>query len=153
MRHEFVLDPGLDTDMLEARGFAALAAYGALSADGSAVLDRARVGEIANLTANFLESYLLLLRAADRGDAAGLDAKTLGRDALAFGKTLLAVDEIYRPESLSTQNLENAVRAFKEEGVLRVDGTKLRLVREPFTTWVSVIERLLLVPLRDGAQL
>jgi len=153
LRHEFVLDPGLDTDMLEAKGFTALAAYGALSEDGSAVLDRARVGEIANLTANFLESYLLLLRAADRGDASGIEAKALGRDALAFGKTLLAVDEIYRPESLSTQNLENAVRAFKEEGVLKLEGTKLRLVREPFTTWVAALERLLLVPLRDEAQL
>ncbi len=152
LRHEFVLDPNLDTDMLEARGFAALAAYGALSEDGSHVVDRARVGEIANLTANFLESYLLVLRAADRGDGiSGLDPKALSRDALTFGKTLLAVDEIYRPEALSMQNLDNAVRAFKEEGVLRTDAGRLHIVREPFDTWVATLERLLLVPVRDGS--
>lgn len=152
LRHEFVLDPGLDTDMLEARGYSALVAYGALSDDGNRVIDRARVGEIANLTANFLESYLLVLRAADRGDrATGLDPKTLARDALTFGKTLLAVDEIYRPEALSTQNLDNAVRAFKEEGVFRTEAGRLHVVHESFDTWVQTLERLLLVPVRDGS--
>ena len=153
LRHEFVLDPGLDADQLEARGYSALVAYGALAmgADGQPrVVDRARVGEIANLIANFFESYLLVLRAADRGErGAGIDAKGLAKDAMSFGKTLLAVDEIYRPESISTQNLENAVRAFREEGVFRVDGGRLHLVNEPFDTWCQTLNRLLLTPVRD----
>ena len=157
LRHEFVLDPGLDTAGLEARGYAELVAYGALAVDSQGVhtvVDRARVGEIANLTANFLESYLLVLRAADRAArGAGIDGKTLARDAMAFGKTLLAVDEIYRPEALSTQNLENAVRAFREEGVLTTPsggGHRLQIARESFDAWVQTLNRLLLTPARDG---
>ena len=152
LRHEFVLDPALDTDALEALGVRALCAYGALSADGTTVLDRARVGEIANLTANFLESYLLVLRAAERAERATtpMDLKSLAKDAMGFGKVLLAVDEIYRPEALSTQNLDNAVRAFKEEGVLSAVDGGLRIARGPFDTWVSTLHSLLLVPARDG---
>lgn len=152
LRYEFVLDPSLDSAALEARGVAALIAYGALSDDGSTVLDRARVGELANLTANFLESYLLVLRAAERVERAGtaVDIKGLAKDAMAFGRTLLAVDEIYRPEALSTQNLDNAVRAFKEEGVLRSEGGRVHIQREPFDSWVAVLHLLLLVPVREG---
>ena len=152
LRHEFVLDPALDTDALEALGVRALCAYGALSEDGSKVVDRARVGEIANLTANFLESYLLVLRAAERAERSPspLDIKSLAKDAMGFGKVLLAVDEIYRPEALSTQNLDNAVRAFKEEGVLTVVDGGVHISRDSFDTWVSTLHSLLLVPVRDG---
>lgn len=124
LRYEFILDPDVDTNELEARAIRALVAYGALRVEGDTIVvaDRARVVEMANLTANFLESYLLLLRVARGGPTS---AAELPLKALALGKTLLAVDEIVRPESLNRVSLENAVRAFTEEGVLRQPPTGL----------------------------
>ncbi|MFZ5478202.1 MAG: 1-acyl-sn-glycerol-3-phosphate acyltransferase [Myxococcota bacterium] len=131
LRYEFVLDPDADVYELEARAVRALVAYGALRDDGDAVqvVERVRVTEIANLVANFLESYLLVLRTI-RAARSPLAPKDLSRDALALGKTLLAVDEIARPEALNLANLENAVRAFEEEGVL-AKGADGRLVDVP----------------------
>ncbi len=153
LRYEFVLDPEVDSATLEARAVTALAAYGALSAadsgipgtglSGVTVADKARVGEIANLTANFLESYLLVLRAATKGGGARSE-KELSRNALVFGKTLLAVDEITRPEALNLSNLENATRAFVEDGVFRklADG-RLELVPEVASPYSVALARLL----------
>lgn len=121
LRYEFVLDPDADEATLEAQAVRALEAYGALRTEpdgGLVVAERVRIVEIANLVANFLESYVLVLRAA-RGTRGPMEAKQLPRDALALGKTLLAVDELSRPEALNLVNLENAVRAFTEDGVLR----------------------------------
>jgi glycerol-3-phosphate O-acyltransferase len=150
LRYEFVLDPDADAGTLEARAVHALVAYGALATDGDlaadstvvTVVDRARVGEIANLVANFLESYLLVLRAA-RNLGVPRSQKDLPREALAFGKTLLAVDEITRPESLNLSNLENATRAFAEDGVLRrvADG-RLELLpdlADPYTLSLGLL--------------
>ena len=120
LRYEFVLDPDADTHEIEARAVRALTAYGALRTNGEEieVADRVRIVEIANLTANFLESYLLILRVV-RNARGGIPVKDLPQRALALGKTLLAVDELSRPESLNLANLDNAVRAFLEDGVLR----------------------------------
>jgi hypothetical protein len=121
LRYEFVLDPDADTDTHERRAIEALVAYGALAPPDSdglpEIADRVRLDEIANLTANFLESYLLLVRTA-REQTAPVSVKDLPRKALALGKTLLAAEELHRPEALSLANLENAARAFAEEGVL-----------------------------------
>lgn len=119
LRFEFILDPDLDVDEHERRAEAALVAYGALEVDGDRVLvaDRARVGEIANLTANLVESYLLTMRVA-RAQAPAF--KQLPAAALAFGKTLLAADEVSRPEALNLQNLQNAAKAFREDGVFKL---------------------------------
>ncbi|MDP2312989.1 MAG: 1-acyl-sn-glycerol-3-phosphate acyltransferase [Pseudomonadota bacterium] len=152
LRYEFVLDPDVNEDTLEARAIHGLAAYGALSTDGELrVVDRGRVGEIANLVANFLESYQLVLRAA-KAAKGPVSAKDLPRDALTFGKTLLAVDEITRPESLNLVNLENAVRAFAEDGVLRrlPDG-RLELVPDLATPYVEALGQLLGVDIATGA--
>jgi glycerol-3-phosphate O-acyltransferase len=153
LRFEFVLDPDADEDTLEARAIVGLTAYGALATENDAVrvVDKGRVGEIANLVANFLESYLLVLRAA-RSAKAPLAAKDLSRHALTFGKTLLAVDEITRPEALNLVNLENAVRAFSEEGVLRrlADG-RLELVPELADPYVASLGRLLGVDPATGS--
>lgn len=120
LRYEFVLDPDKDIAHLESDAVRALQAYGALREEDGAlvVADRARVGEVANLIANFFESYLLVLRAA-QASRVPLTPKELAADALKLGKTLLAVDEVSRPEALNAVNLENAVRAFTEDGVLR----------------------------------
>ncbi len=150
LRYEFVLDPDADEETLERRAVTGLEAYGALVRDGDVlrVADRARVGEIANLVANFLESYLLVLRTAKNAKGP-LAAKDLSREALSFGKTLLAVDEITRPESLNLVNLENAVRSFAEDGVLRrlPDG-RLELASDAASTYVETLGRLLL---QEGA--
>ncbi|MES2643596.1 MAG: 1-acyl-sn-glycerol-3-phosphate acyltransferase [Myxococcota bacterium] len=153
LRYEFVLDPDANEDTLEARAIVGLTAYGALATtDGVlSVADRGRVGEIANLVANFLESYLLVLRAA-RNAKGPIAAKDLSRDALTFGKTLLAVDEITRPEALNLVNLENAVRAFAEDGVLRrlADG-RLELVPDLATPYAESLGQLLGVDLATGS--
>lgn len=142
LRYEFILDPDVDEQELERRAVEALVAYGALH-DGEAprVADRERLGEIANLTANFLESYLLLLRTVRD---APRDPKDVSRAALALGRTLLAADELSRPESLNLQNLDNAVRAFKEDGVLRAreDG-RLALDAEAGDAYARDLARLL----------
>ena len=119
LRYEFVLDPDADAGELERRAVAALVAYGAVTVDGDriSVQDRGRIGEIANLTANFLESYLLLLLTAGDGRTTW---KTLPGDALTRGRAMLAADELTRPESLNLVNLQNAARALREDGVIRV---------------------------------
>lgn len=117
LRYEFVLDPDADEAELQRRAVEALVAYGALAADGITVVDRARLDEIGNLTANFLESYLLVLKAAARGP---VPVKDLSRSTLTYGQTLLAADEIARSEALNLQNIDNAARAFREDGALRV---------------------------------
>jgi glycerol-3-phosphate O-acyltransferase len=170
LRYEFVLDPDADTDMLEARAIAALGAYGALevvpglpptdaepTVDDHArgaplpahapvarvrVADGARLAEIANMTANFLESYLLVARTLAR-ETAPVPAKELPRRALALGRTMLAADELRRPEALSLLNLENAVRAFTEEGVLVVEDGAARANRDELETWIRELGRLL----------
>lgn len=154
LRYEFVLDPDADEDTLEARAIVGLSAYGALATGADGVLhvaDRGRVGEVANLVANFLESYQLVLRAAKNAKGP-LAAKDLSRAALTFGKTLLAVDEITRPEALNLVNLENAVRAFAEDGVLRrlADG-RLELVSDLATPYAEALGRLLCVDLATGS--
>jgi len=121
LRYEFVLDPDADGAELERRAVAALVAYGALEEreGGLHVTERTRVGEIANLTANFLESYLLLLLTCRDGRSTW---KSLPNDTLTRGRAMLAADELVRPESLNLVNLQNAAKAFREDGVIRVSG-------------------------------
>lgn len=129
LRYEFMLDPDADLGELERRAVAALVSYGALRTEGERILvaDPLRVSEIANLTANLLESYLLVLRTSHGRGA--VDGKELARVCLAHGKALLAVGEIVRSEALNLQNLENAVRALREDGVLHGEG-RVTLVEE-----------------------
>lgn len=119
LRYEFILDPDAVAEEHERRAVAELVAYGAVELRSSQVIvsDRARVGEIANLTANFLESYLLLLLTAADGRSTW---KTLPADALTRGRVMLAADELSRPEALNIVNLQNAARAFREDNVLLV---------------------------------
>jgi glycerol-3-phosphate O-acyltransferase len=146
LRYEFVLDPDADTDALEARAARALEAYGALrNAEGVLeVADPERLDEIANLSANFLESYLLVLRAA-REASGPIARKDLPRRALALGKTLLAADEVItRPEALNLSNLENAVRAFADDGVLQEEaGAGLLADPEQVDGYAAELQRLL----------
>lgn len=141
LRYEFMLDPEVDEAALARRAERTLVAYGALDADGRRVADPDRLAELANLTANFLESYLLVLRTVKE---APRDPKELARDALKLGRTLLAADEMLRPEALNLQNLDNAVRAFREDGVVRpgADG-RLTLDLEAGGSYLRDLGRLL----------
>ena len=140
LRYEFVLDPDADEAELQRRAVDALVAYGALDADGVTITDAGRLEEIANLTANFLESYLLVLRAVARGP---ILVKELSRTTLTFAQTLLAADEISRSESLNLQNFDNATRAFREDGALRFVEGKAELVPEVASMVREDLERLL----------
>lgn len=117
LRYEFILDPDADAVELERRAVEALVAYGAVEVRNERVIvtDPMRVAEIGSLTANFLESYLLLLLTASAGRST---LKTLAVDALSRGRTMLAADELLRPEALNTVNLENAAKALREDGLL-----------------------------------
>ncbi len=119
LRYEFILDPDAVAAEHERRAVAELVAYGAVELRGTQVIvcDRPRVSEIANLTANFLESYLLLLLTAADGRSTW---KSLPADALTRGRVMLAADELSRPEALNIVNLQNAARAFREDNVLLV---------------------------------
>lgn len=121
-RYEFTLNPDETIDALQARATRALLEYGALvERDGAISLgDPALLAELAGLTRNFVESYLLVLRGARTLRSRDIPPDDLPRRLLAVGRGLLAVDELRRPEALSIENLKNAVRAFREEGVLQV---------------------------------
>lgn len=144
LRYEFILDPDAVAAEHERRAVAELVAYGAVELRGTQVIvcDRPRVGEIANLTANFLESYLLLLLTAADGRSTW---KSLPADALTRGRVMLAADELSRPEALNIVNLQNAARAFREDNVLlvgadgavTVDGEGARGYREDLLALLS----------------
>ena len=92
------------------------------SADGLSleVKERRLVGELAELVRNFHESYLLVLLAARALRSQDIALDDLAGRVQTWGKVRLAVDELRRPESLSMVGIRNAVRAFREEGVLQV---------------------------------
>lgn len=122
LRYEFTLDPEATVEDQLAAARAALLRYGALvERDGAAfVAELGYLAELAGLTRNMLESYLLVLRGARALRSRDIAADDLPRRIQEVGKGLLAVDELRRPEALSIENLKNAVRAFREDGVLQV---------------------------------
>ncbi|MCB9759416.1 MAG: 1-acyl-sn-glycerol-3-phosphate acyltransferase [Alphaproteobacteria bacterium] len=119
LRFEFISDPDVDEDTFEARGLAQLTAAGAIAAEGDGwrVIDRARVSELAELTLNFVESYYVCLRGLHPLRDKDLDKRQRVRELLALGRQFLAVEDIRRPEALSSVTLANALRAFEEDGV------------------------------------
>ena len=58
-----------------------------------------------------------------------LTSKTMGKALQEWGERLLDAEIIKRPEALSLVNLNNAVRALRDEGILRfrTDGTGLEI--------------------------
>lgn len=122
LRYEFILNPDLSLEALQQGARAALLRYGALAErDGQLVVgDPTRLAELAGLTRNFVESYLLVLRGARTLRSRDLSADELPRRLQEIGRGLLAVDELRRPEALSIENLKNAVRALREEDVLQI---------------------------------
>ncbi len=121
LRYEFIFDPDTTVATMQREATERLRAYGALEGEGddARVVDPTRLDELANLLANFVESYWLALHAAH-----GLADRTLGPKELVdaihkVGRGIYAVEEIRRAEALSAVNLRNAVTAFQEEGIFR----------------------------------
>ena len=78
-----------------------------------------------------------------REQGAPVSLKDLPRKALTLGKTLLAAEELHRPEALSLANLENAARAFAEEGVLETVEGGVVANAEAAASWERDLRRLL----------
>jgi len=154
LRYEFSLDPDIGLEQTWDQARAAVARYGALAplpADAdprSTPLEVASpflLTELSELTRNFLESYALVLRAARSLRTGDLTAEDLSRRIQKVGEGLLAVDELRRPEALSIVNIDNAVRAYREEGVLqiRTDGGGLQFDQAALDAYGELLQRLL----------
>ena len=123
-RHEFVFDPDTTVASMLSSAIEHLQIYGALQGTGEAarVADTVRLEELANLLANFVESYWLTLHAAHGLADQKLGPKELVAEIHKVGRGIYAVEEIRRAEALSAVNLRNAVHAFQEEGIFRPRG-------------------------------
>jgi len=127
LRYEFPSNPDLDLESVAIQARESMLQYGALDKDETGkfyVKEVSLLKELAGLTHNFLESYLWTLRGCLALRDRDISQKDLPKKLQEFGEARLATGELLRPESLSTVNLANAIRAFKEEGALqfRSDG-------------------------------
>jgi hypothetical protein len=147
-RYEFTTDPEVTVEELQRRNIDELVTYGALSRDTNGTLhvaDPRRVGELAGITRNFRESYLLALSAAKTLRSRDIAARLMPERVYGVGKGLLAVDELSRPEALNMANLKNAVRAFREEGVLqfRVGGGGVQFNEDAWHLYTTQLRRMM----------
>ena len=120
LRYEFFLDPELAVEDLAETALQQLAKVGAareISGGEWEVLERSRISELAELTLNFLESYYLVLRALPQLKHRELATADLAREVQKIGLQFLAVQDIRRPEATSLVNIQNALKAFAEDGV------------------------------------
>jgi glycerol-3-phosphate O-acyltransferase len=135
LRYEFVFDPDTTVAQMLREATERLGSYGALEgreADAR-VIDPVRLDELANLLANFVESYWLTLHAAHGLAERKLGPKELVEEIHKVGHGIYAVEEIRRAEALSAVNLRNAIKAFQEEGILKpVEGGGLRFEEQGF---------------------
>jgi len=147
LRYEVTLDPELYVLDQQAIALESLEKYGAISQDanGIGIRNRDLIVELAELTRNLLESNLLTLRGARAMRTRDLDSKSMTKALQELGENLLAVEELRRPEALSSVNLRNSIRAFRDEGVLsfRTDGNGLELDDAVIDEHVADLERLL----------
>ena len=56
----------------------------------------------------------------------------------------MAINELKRPESLSVANLKNAIRAFREEGVLQIcaDGSGIKFDEMVHASYTADLKKL-----------
>ena len=147
LRYEFVHDTGARAELLEERALENLSKVGALSIQGKSdsgdeqwrVESHETVTEFAELTLNFIESYDLVL--------CGLvyfserKYSNLPKDIQKFGRTGEGREYVERPEALSLINIQNALKAFREDGIyaesegggsFSVDGASIERYRQRF---------------------
>ncbi len=89
----------------------------------------ARVTDYAEMLRTYFEAYritLLSLRALQQNDAAQLSRKEWLKQSLALGKRRWLTGQTTLRESLSRTKLENALSAFHDQGLVRVEGDALR---------------------------
>jgi glycerol-3-phosphate O-acyltransferase len=150
LRYEFTLDPEESLEALLDRAVEDMVTYGALSRDGAGglqVADRRLVGELAETVRNFHEGYLLVLLAARALRSRDIPREELPRRVQEWGQVRLAVDELRRPEALSMVGIKNAIRAFREEGVLQVrsGGGGLQFDERAWKQYTADLRMLLLI--------
>ena len=139
-RYEFPTNPYLSMEELARASRQDMLEYGALAKDENDrfyVANEELLIELSSITQNFIESYLLTLNGCQIYRSRDITQKELPSKIQDFGKARLAINEIKRPESLSVSNLKNAIRAFREEGVLQIcaDGSGIKFdewVHEPY---------------------
>ena len=129
LRFEFPAHPSktLSEVALDARE--AMAEYGALRRNEEAgqpkfeIASVKMLSELASLTANFIESYRCVLKACEFLQDRTITEKELLKKIQEYGKARLAIGEMLRPEALSSVNISNAIRAYKDEGILTIKET------------------------------
>jgi glycerol-3-phosphate O-acyltransferase len=147
---EWTLNPDLRPEDEFETALADLQAYGAIAlqeVEGRQMvvpLDTKRIVELAELTRGFLESYLLVLQATRALSEKSPNAKELPRKIQEWGTQRLAIDELRRPEALSLQNLQNAVRSYQDSGlIVSTSGGTLEVVADAAKPTVDLLKALL----------
>jgi len=129
LRYEFTTDPEHTVEVLERRALEGLIRYGALQGDIDGALHLGSmdfVRELADLTRNFLESYLLTLEGAGTLVGTQTPIKDLQQQIQALGRKQVASGQIKQPEALSMANIKNAVRSFREDLTIQLEEDGLR---------------------------
>ena len=146
-RYEFTTDPALDLEELAIQSREIMIHYGALEKDEAgkySVRKKDLLKELAQVTHNFFEAYLWTLRGCLALQDRAITQKELPKKLQEYGKARLATGEIRRPESLSTVNISNAVKAFSEEGVLQFKAKSGYMIeRDVWKHYVRDLERML----------
>ena len=109
------------------------------------IAEREWISELAEITRNFLESYYVVLKGLESLKGYTIKRADLPERLKEVGEGLLAIDEIRRPEALSLVNLKNAIKAFREEGLLQYEGDLFRLENDESVPqgYLSDLQRLL----------
>ena len=107
--------------------------------------------ELSGLTQNFLESYYLTLRACYAMRQRQFDEKSLSKHIHEYGKARLSIREIWFEESLSSVNINNAIRAFREEGVFSFlsDGKGFIFDEEVYNQYINELRILCRINLKS----
>ena len=153
LRYEFTLDPDVPINALMERSLHHLRWFGAIEMGTNEehggfeyrITEREWISELAELTRNFVESYFVVLKGLEALKGYPIKRADLPERLKEVGEGLLAIDEIRRPEALSLVNLKNAIKAFREEGLLHFDGDMLRWENDESVTqgYIHDLKRLL----------
>ncbi len=130
LRYEFTTDPEHTVDDLERRAIEGLLHYGALRGEAGGTVHLGSmdfIRELADLTRNFLESYLLTLEAAPEVRARDASSAALGKRIQELGRKRVASGQVKRPEALSMANIQNAIRSYLEDGTFQLRDDALRV--------------------------
>ena len=146
MRYEFPAHPDMSLEEVAISARESMVQYGALELLENGDYQVISVGmlqELAGLTENFIESYILTLNASlALKDRSITNETELSKKIQQYGKARLTTGEILRPESLSSVNISNAIQAFKEEGVLQFrNGGGLQFEQEVFNQYIKDLEQ------------